>query len=219
MKYRELGRTGWKVSTVSFGAWAIGGDWGAVDDKDSLAACQRAMDVGGNFIDAAEVYGEGRSAATVAHVRREHDVLARQLGLGDVRTVDHPHERHHRDADGHGGGEGEEDRGEDRFAPGARRGPRHRLGTDGDVRTAILVAAVGLQQPIPAEFPEEQDGDAHGTTPLAQPAVTRTAPSFHWLKSSTPKAVSLQRTLTRIVSPVTPSSVAMELPVPPGTVT
>ena len=38
MQYRELGRTGWKVSTVSFGAWAIGGAWGSVDDKESLAA-------------------------------------------------------------------------------------------------------------------------------------------------------------------------------------
>jgi aryl-alcohol dehydrogenase-like predicted oxidoreductase len=43
MQYRELGRTGWKVSAISFGAWAIGGDWGDVDDKESLAALNRAV--------------------------------------------------------------------------------------------------------------------------------------------------------------------------------
>ena len=49
MQYRELGRTGWKVSTVSFGAWAIGGAWGAVDDKESLAALDRAIDLRREF--------------------------------------------------------------------------------------------------------------------------------------------------------------------------
>ena len=48
MQYRELGRTGWKVSAVSFGAWAIGGAWGSVDDKESLAALDRAIDLGVN---------------------------------------------------------------------------------------------------------------------------------------------------------------------------
>jgi aryl-alcohol dehydrogenase-like predicted oxidoreductase len=38
MQYRPLGRTGWNISTVSFGAWTIGGTWGAVDDTDSMAA-------------------------------------------------------------------------------------------------------------------------------------------------------------------------------------
>ena len=49
MEYRELGRTGWKVSTVSFGAWAIGGTWGDVKDDESLAALNRALDLGVNF--------------------------------------------------------------------------------------------------------------------------------------------------------------------------
>ena len=44
MQYRPLGRTGWNISTVSFGAWAIGGTWGEVDDKDSMAALHRALD-------------------------------------------------------------------------------------------------------------------------------------------------------------------------------
>jgi aryl-alcohol dehydrogenase-like predicted oxidoreductase len=70
MQYRELGRTGWKVSTISFGAWAIGGSWGNVDDKDSLAALERAIDLGVNFIDTADVYGDGRSERLVAELRR-----------------------------------------------------------------------------------------------------------------------------------------------------
>jgi len=70
MQYRELGRTGWKVSMVSFGAWAIGGAWGEVDDKQSLAALDRAIDLGVNFIDTADVYGDGRSERLVAELRR-----------------------------------------------------------------------------------------------------------------------------------------------------
>ncbi|MBL0344884.1 aldo/keto reductase [Candidatus Villigracilis affinis] len=71
MQYRELGRTGWKVSTVSFGAWAIGGTWGKVDDKESLAALHRSIDLGVNFIDTADVYGDGRSERLVAQLRKE----------------------------------------------------------------------------------------------------------------------------------------------------
>lgn len=71
MQYRELGRTGWKVSEISFGAWAIGGSWGQVDDRESLAALHRAIDLGVNFIDTADVYGDGRSERLVAQVRKE----------------------------------------------------------------------------------------------------------------------------------------------------
>lgn len=71
MDYRELGRTGWKVSTISFGAWAIGADWGAVKDKDSVAALHRALDLGVNFFDTADVYGDGRSERLLAKLRRE----------------------------------------------------------------------------------------------------------------------------------------------------
>ena len=71
MQYRELGRTGMKVSAVSFGAWAIGGSWGSVDDRDSLAALNRAIDLGVNFIDTADVYGDGRSERLVAQLRKQ----------------------------------------------------------------------------------------------------------------------------------------------------
>jgi aryl-alcohol dehydrogenase-like predicted oxidoreductase len=71
MQYRELGRTGWKVSTISFGAWAIGGTWGNVDDDESFAALNRALDLGVNFFDTADVYGDGRSEKLLARLRRE----------------------------------------------------------------------------------------------------------------------------------------------------
>ncbi len=71
MQYRELGRTGWKVSAISFGAWAIGGTWGAVDDKESLAALHCALDRGVNFFDTADVYGDGRSERLLAQLRKE----------------------------------------------------------------------------------------------------------------------------------------------------
>src|SRR5271169_7048385 len=71
MKYRDLGRTGWQVSEISFGAWAIGGAWGDVDDKDSLAALHAALDGGVNFFDTADVYGDGRSERLLAKLKKE----------------------------------------------------------------------------------------------------------------------------------------------------
>jgi aryl-alcohol dehydrogenase-like predicted oxidoreductase len=71
MRYRRLGRTGWDVSAISFGAWAIGGSWGAVDDEASMRALHAAIDSGVNFIDTADVYGDGRSERLIARLRRE----------------------------------------------------------------------------------------------------------------------------------------------------
>lgn len=71
MNYRELGRTGWRVSEISFGAWAIGGAWGDVEDAESLAALHKAIDLGVNFIDTADVYGDGRSERLIAKLRKE----------------------------------------------------------------------------------------------------------------------------------------------------
>jgi len=72
MQYRELGRTGWKVSACSFGAWAIGADWGSVDDAESMAALNRAIELGVNFFDTADVYGDGRSERLMARLRKQH---------------------------------------------------------------------------------------------------------------------------------------------------
>jgi aryl-alcohol dehydrogenase-like predicted oxidoreductase len=71
MQYRNLGSTGLQVSTVSFGAWAIGGTWGPVNDEQSMAALHRALDLGVNLFDTADVYGDGRSERLLARLRRE----------------------------------------------------------------------------------------------------------------------------------------------------
>jgi aryl-alcohol dehydrogenase-like predicted oxidoreductase len=71
MQYRPLGRTGFSVSTISFGAWAIGGTWGPVEDADSMAALHAALDAGVNFFDTADVYGDGRSERLLARLKRE----------------------------------------------------------------------------------------------------------------------------------------------------
>ncbi len=59
------------VSTIGFGAWAIGGSWGEVDDEQSMLALHAAIDSGVNFVDTADVYGDGRSERLVARLRRE----------------------------------------------------------------------------------------------------------------------------------------------------
>lgn len=71
MLYRTLGRTGWNISTIGFGAWAIGGTWGNVDDSAAMAALHRALDRGVNFFDTADVYGDGHSERLLARLRRE----------------------------------------------------------------------------------------------------------------------------------------------------
>ena len=71
MKYRALGKSGFRVSEISFGAWAIGGSWGAQSDEDSLAALHRAIDLGVTCIDTAAGYGNGRSERIVGRVLRE----------------------------------------------------------------------------------------------------------------------------------------------------
>jgi len=83
MEYRDLGKTGWKVSAISFGAWAIGGTWGAVQDSESLAALHRAVDLGVNFFDTADVYGDGRSERLLGQLckqRREDIYIATKAG-------------------------------------------------------------------------------------------------------------------------------------------
>lgn len=68
MRYRTFGRMGWKVSDIGFGAWAIGGSWGPQSENDSVAALNRALDLGCNFIDTAQGYGDGKSERIIAEV-------------------------------------------------------------------------------------------------------------------------------------------------------
>jgi aryl-alcohol dehydrogenase-like predicted oxidoreductase len=71
MEYRRLGRTGREVSVIGFGAWAIGGDWGPVDDAASLRALHAAADAGVTLIDTADVYGDGHSERVIRTFLRE----------------------------------------------------------------------------------------------------------------------------------------------------
>jgi aryl-alcohol dehydrogenase-like predicted oxidoreductase len=84
VEYRDLGRTGWKISAISFGAWAIGGDvWGKTDDRESLQALHRAFDLGVNFVDTADVYGDGHSERLIGQAlrdRSERIVVATKAG-------------------------------------------------------------------------------------------------------------------------------------------
>ncbi|NPV65519.1 MAG: aldo/keto reductase [Anaerolineae bacterium] len=83
MEYRQLGRTDMRVSVISFGAWAIGADWGRVSEEDALGALNTAIDLGVNFIDTADVYGDGRSERLIAQVlkgRRERVFVATKAG-------------------------------------------------------------------------------------------------------------------------------------------
>jgi aryl-alcohol dehydrogenase-like predicted oxidoreductase len=83
VNYREFGRTGWQVSEIGFGAWAIGASWGQVDDQQSYAALNRAIDLGVNFIDTADVYGDGHSERLIGRLlknRSERIYVATKLG-------------------------------------------------------------------------------------------------------------------------------------------
>ncbi len=86
MQYTELGERGSRVSTVGFGAWAIGGtNWGATDDKESKAALHQALDLGVTLIDTADVYGFGHSEELIGEVleergERDRIVIATKAG-------------------------------------------------------------------------------------------------------------------------------------------
>jgi aryl-alcohol dehydrogenase-like predicted oxidoreductase len=83
MRYRPLGKSGFDVSEIGFGAWAIGADWGDVDDEQSLRALHAAADAGVTFFDTADVYGDGRSERLIARFRKERRepiVVATKIG-------------------------------------------------------------------------------------------------------------------------------------------
>ena len=70
MKYRRFGRTGWKVSDVGYGMWAMGGGWSGSDDEESLRSLARAVELGCNFFDTAWGYGAGHSEALLGKLVR-----------------------------------------------------------------------------------------------------------------------------------------------------
>ncbi len=81
MEYRELGRTGWKVSSISLGTWAMGSLWGAVDDRESLATLNRALDLGVNFFDTSDAYGSEPLLGELRKQRHEPFYIATKMGM------------------------------------------------------------------------------------------------------------------------------------------
>jgi aryl-alcohol dehydrogenase-like predicted oxidoreductase len=71
LEYRDLGETGMRVSEISLGTWAFGGDWGTVGEDDAYAALNRAVDLGVNFLDTADVYGDGLSEKLIGRLLKD----------------------------------------------------------------------------------------------------------------------------------------------------
>lgn len=72
MQYRKLGRTGFEISEIGYGAWGVGGkQWLGGNDEESVAALRRALELGLNFIDTALAYGDGHSEQLVGRLARE----------------------------------------------------------------------------------------------------------------------------------------------------
>ena len=82
MEYRELGRTGWKVSSISMGTWAMGSLWGVVDPRESMATLNRALDLGVNFFDTADAYGSEPLLGQLRRQRKEPFYIATKMGMG-----------------------------------------------------------------------------------------------------------------------------------------
>ncbi|HEX9831075.1 MAG TPA: aldo/keto reductase [Thermodesulfobacteriota bacterium] len=84
MEYRRLGSSDLELSEIGFGCWAMGGGWGQIDDRESIATARRAIDLGINFFDTADIYGFGHSEKMLAQAlgaRRKDVIVATKVGL------------------------------------------------------------------------------------------------------------------------------------------
>jgi len=85
MEYQNLGLTDLKISRIGFGCWAMGGyGWGKTDDRDSIAAVHKALSLGINFFDTADVYGFGHSEEILSKAlgnQRNKVVIATKFGV------------------------------------------------------------------------------------------------------------------------------------------
>jgi aryl-alcohol dehydrogenase-like predicted oxidoreductase len=70
MQYTRLGETELEVSRICFGTWQLGGEWGPIDVDEAITAIRRALDLGVNFFDTAQVYGWGVSEARLSEALR-----------------------------------------------------------------------------------------------------------------------------------------------------
>ena len=81
MQPRQFGRTGWSVSEIGFGTWPIGSAWGPVKESESVAALREALDLGVNFIDTADVYGDHTSELLIARVLKERKAQGKPMPI------------------------------------------------------------------------------------------------------------------------------------------
>ncbi len=85
MEYTRLGITDLEISRIGFGCWAIGGHgYGKVDDKESMEAVRKALDLGINFFDTADVYGFGHSEEILGKAlgtKRNDVIIATKFGV------------------------------------------------------------------------------------------------------------------------------------------
>jgi aryl-alcohol dehydrogenase-like predicted oxidoreductase len=84
VKYRILGESGLRVSEIGFGTWGLGGTaYGKVDDDESMRALEKALDLGINFFDTSDIYGDGHSETVLGKAlagRRKDTVIATKFG-------------------------------------------------------------------------------------------------------------------------------------------
>jgi aryl-alcohol dehydrogenase-like predicted oxidoreductase len=97
MNHRVFGKTGWKVSEIGLGAWAIGGGWGEVAESDAVAAVHAALDAGVTFIDTADVYGDGRSEQIISRVLADRSEEVRVATKAGRRLEPHTAEGYNRE--------------------------------------------------------------------------------------------------------------------------
>ena len=90
MEYNNLGVSNLNVSKIGFGCWAIGGSWGSTDDKQSISTIRKAIDLGINFFDTADIYGFGHSETLLGKAlgkKRKDVIIATKVGLaGDEHS-------------------------------------------------------------------------------------------------------------------------------------
>jgi aryl-alcohol dehydrogenase-like predicted oxidoreductase len=92
MQYRELGKTGWRVSAIGMGCWGIGGQWGPVEEQEAIATVHKALECGINLFDTADAYGLGESERRLGKAlrdRREQALIATKVG-NFARRTGHP---------------------------------------------------------------------------------------------------------------------------------
>ena len=87
MQYRTFGRTGWSVSEIGYGMWGLAG-WTGSEDTETMAALDRAVQLGCNFFDTAWAYGDGRSEQMLGHLVHNHP--DRELYVGDEDPAQEP---------------------------------------------------------------------------------------------------------------------------------